>query len=51
MKQKFNVTGMTCSACSVPRGMSHAPGGPKAFYLLGRNTRKGYAASVQRQSL
>ena len=27
------------------------PGGPKAFYLLGRNTRKGYAASVQRQSL
>ena len=35
MKQKFNVTGMTCSACSVPRGMSHAPGGPKLFICSG----------------
>ena len=28
MKQKFNVTGMTCTACSVPHGMSHPAGTP-----------------------
>ena len=28
MKQKFNVTGMTCTACSAPHGMSHPAGTP-----------------------
>lgn len=41
MKQKFNVTGMTCSPAPLPRGHVPCPGGPRAFYLLGRNTRKG----------
>ncbi len=28
MKQKFDVTGMTCAACSVPHGIEYAAGTP-----------------------
>ena len=31
MKQKFNVTGMTCSACSVPHEMNDFAGAPFDF--------------------
>ena len=41
MKQKFNVTGMTCTACSAPHGMFHAAGAPDLFICSGESPARG----------
>lgn len=47
MKQKFNVTGMTCSACSAPRESAAFAGGPSYFICRGELNPPGFKVSLR----
>ena len=46
MKQKFNVTAMTCPACSAPRESAAFAGGPSYFICRGEMNSPGIKVSL-----